>query len=275
MGYLYEMDPHNPLPISVIQSRWVGDGGKQGTLPDEEIHGWYTVNELEPYREYAWSEQQHRETDEEWRSLVESIQSSGFDVRRPVILLVGRNGVTKVGEGNHRIGAAKQAGYREKIPVRFLFYQHVSITPMPPMERQANPDPADPMELARMLMDELRQGEPAHRLAYMSTSEGFNAVWKLIERAFIARGIIQPRQFKVRDLVIWSQKGPPPRHKGEEYQQKDMGKRPWQVVIVKPNWGRPGAEWLYTVEDDSFKRNRVWDVAENHLRLKGTRAKHE
>ena len=41
---------------------------------------------------------------------------------------VGKNGVAKIGEGNHRLAVAKELGI-EKVPVYFLFYNNVEVDP--------------------------------------------------------------------------------------------------------------------------------------------------
>ena len=52
--------------------------------------------------------------------MVASIKK-GYNPNYPIMLVVGRNGIVKIGEGNHRLAIAKQLGIKT-VPVEFVFY---------------------------------------------------------------------------------------------------------------------------------------------------------
>ncbi len=105
--------------IGSVVDRWVkGDKAR-----DDDVHATYLPEDVWPYREYAWSREHARRSPEEWDDLVASMQLTGWDPKNPAIVLVGKNGKAKVGEGNHRLAIALQLGVR--VPVRFEFRQAV------------------------------------------------------------------------------------------------------------------------------------------------------
>ena len=126
-GY-YEINPKNPPPIKDILEDWVDgkkayDAGSMITGKSLPYHGYYSVDELWDYREYDWSAEKHRGSQEQWDTLVASIKK-GFNPKYPIMVNVGKNDVAKIGEGNHRLAIAKQLGIK-MIPVNFIFQQSV------------------------------------------------------------------------------------------------------------------------------------------------------
>ena len=126
-GY-YEINPKNPPPIKDVLEDWIDgkkayDAGSMITGRSLSYHGYYSVDELWEYREYDWSAEKHRESQEQWDTLVASIKK-GFNPKYPIMINVGKNGVVKIGEGNHRLAIAKQLGIK-MIPVNFIFQQSV------------------------------------------------------------------------------------------------------------------------------------------------------
>lgn len=97
--------------IRQVARRWrKGDKGY-----DAQVHAYYSPRQLLPWLEF---ERPLRP------ELVDSLRRRGWSDRNPAIVIVGRDGRVKVGEGNHRIQAALAAGL-DQIPVRFQFYQRV------------------------------------------------------------------------------------------------------------------------------------------------------
>lgn len=90
---------------------------------DKIVHNFYKPEDVWPYREYSWSRTRSRRSETEWDDLSLSIQNDGWDKNNPAIVTVGKNGVAKVSEGNHRLAIAMQFGIT--VPVRFEFWQTV------------------------------------------------------------------------------------------------------------------------------------------------------
>jgi len=128
-GY-YEINPKSPPSIKDVLEDWVSgnkayDAGSSMTGQNFPYHGYYSVDELWKYREYDWSSEKHRGDQKEWDTLVSSIKK-GYNPKYPIILIVGKNGVAKIGEGNHRLSIARQLGI-STVPVEFSFYQNVQF----------------------------------------------------------------------------------------------------------------------------------------------------
>jgi hypothetical protein len=131
-GY-YKTSASNPLPIPEVIKRWQQDDKAY----DAYVHGWYPINDIWRYREYTWSREEARRSPEEWDELKQQM-SKGWDKKDPLLLMVGKNGVAKVGEGNHRLAVAKELNF-DKIPVRYVFWRSVTKNPQPPK----NPTPVE------------------------------------------------------------------------------------------------------------------------------------
>ena len=126
-GY-YEINPKSPPPLENVLEDWVDgqkayDAGSSITGGDLNYHGFYSVEDLWSIREYDWHSEKHRGDQEEWDTLVASIKK-GFNPKYPVMVMLGKNGVAKIGEGNHRISIAKQLGIK-MVPVNFIFQHEV------------------------------------------------------------------------------------------------------------------------------------------------------
>ena len=126
----YTIDPKNPPPIRDVLEDWMDgkkayDAGSLITGHDLSYHGFYSVEELWPIREYDWSSEKHRGDQEEWDTLVASIKK-GFNPRYPIMVSLGKNGVAKIGEGNHRLAIAKQLEIK-MVPVNFIFQHKVQF----------------------------------------------------------------------------------------------------------------------------------------------------
>jgi len=135
-GYLkeeyYELNPDAPPSIDEVMKDW--QAGNKAYDPDStfssqerDYHAFYSVEELMPYREYDWGPAKHRGSQAEWDKLMNSIKK-GFDPKQPLLVQVGKNGVAKIGEGNHRLAVANELGI-EKVPVYFEFYHNVEVDP--------------------------------------------------------------------------------------------------------------------------------------------------
>ncbi len=124
-GY-YKIDPKSPPPIEDILDDWkegnkAYDAGSSITGLNLPYHGFYSVEDLWKYREYDWSAEKHRGSKEQWDTLVSSIKK-GYNPKYPILVIVGQNGVVKIGEGNHRLAIAKELGIK-MVPVEFMFYR--------------------------------------------------------------------------------------------------------------------------------------------------------
>lgn len=145
-GY-YDMDPRNPRSIEDVIDGWTKCGLKANEF--DTYHAFYSAEDLWPYREYTWSAQTASFEDvtgtddqtypDKWRFLpdeadnvgrakwdrmVDKMKRAGWDPRQPAYLEIGKNGIAKVGEGNHRLAIAKQLGIT--VPVMFSFRTNVS-----------------------------------------------------------------------------------------------------------------------------------------------------
>lgn len=144
----YELSKFPGLRIEDIIKKWSIDGA---ALYDEDVHGVFSADELWKYREYTWSRESAggrqvkgrageiytdkwaflpdddaRVGEDKWDAFASKLKASSWSSRDPLLLIVGRNGVAKVGEGNHRLALARQIGLKA-IPVRFLFWEKVEL----------------------------------------------------------------------------------------------------------------------------------------------------
>lgn len=114
------------------------------------------VAQLWPHREYTWTRKESRLDPDEWDALKASIKK-GWDPKAFIMVMIGRKGGMKVGEGNHRLSIARELGIRE-LPVRFSFVDYrVRKSPQHP-ERVVLPKkpkpPPKPEEPAKKLSPE-------------------------------------------------------------------------------------------------------------------------
>lgn len=118
----YAFDEENPLSIEEVTKKWVQDHDKPNNWNGLRVY--YPFDEVWKYREYN-RDIQGNLSEEEWADLRDSMKEHGWDKERPLMLLIGKNGVAKVGEGNHRLIVARELGI-DKIPVSFgAFYKNV------------------------------------------------------------------------------------------------------------------------------------------------------
>lgn len=119
------------MPVKRAKGQSLAEVLRDWVRYDEQTHntrGWseYPIEEVWPHREYTWSRDCARMSIHEWDQLVEAFKEFGWDPRDPAILYFGKNGVVKVGEGNHRLAVARELGF-EKVPVRFVFWNEVRL----------------------------------------------------------------------------------------------------------------------------------------------------
>lgn len=144
----YDLNPQNPPPIDFVISEW--KKGNKAYDPDDSYHALYSPDEIWPYREYTWSEDtaSGKEVmgrdksayqdkwhfvplDDEglivgrskWNFMFNELKMKGWNPRNPLYFEIGKNGVAKVGEGNHRLAIAKELGIQ--VPVFFAFKNFV------------------------------------------------------------------------------------------------------------------------------------------------------
>lgn len=119
MGFTKYYDIQRGDSIDHVLSRWV----KGEKAYDEFVHNFYQPEDVWPYREYTWYRNNARRSPDEWDELFASLQQNGWDQKNPGIITVGKNGIAKLSEGNHRLAIAMQLGI--KVPIRFEFWQTV------------------------------------------------------------------------------------------------------------------------------------------------------
>ena len=117
----YQM-PSKILRLREVLRRWSKEGRQLRDLGKVYQH---PIREVWSVREYTWSQQGARQSPDEWDALKASMKTKGWDPKYPAIIQVGRNGVMKVGEGNHRLAVAAELGMT-RVPIRFgEFYEAV------------------------------------------------------------------------------------------------------------------------------------------------------
>lgn len=131
----YEFDN---LSIGEVLSRWAEDGDKPRSWDSIQVN--YPLKDVWRYREYTWTREDARLSPAEWDELKASMRT-GWEKDNPLIIQFGRNGVAKVGEGNHRLAIARDLGWKT-IPVRFgSFDQEVTLTEIEEEEIPTKPEP--------------------------------------------------------------------------------------------------------------------------------------
>jgi hypothetical protein len=131
--------------LKEVVRRWAADGDK---AYDDSMPVLYKTSDLLPYREYRWTREKsrpgyakikgknvHLSGPLKWDALVEDMKLNGWDPKEPLHLHVGKDGKTKVAEGNHRLAVAA-AIKLSKVPVWVHFHQRVQKSPPvePPVE---------------------------------------------------------------------------------------------------------------------------------------------
>jgi hypothetical protein len=140
----YSFDESNPLPIAEVLRRWEEDGNKPRFW--DSLRMTYPLDDVWRYREYTWTREKARQSPEEWDEL-KAAMKRGWDPASPIMLQLGRNGIAKVGEGNHRLAIARELGM-STVPVRFgSFDQQVTLTEIEeelPPKPKPKPRPSKP-----------------------------------------------------------------------------------------------------------------------------------
>jgi len=106
--------------IKDVVDKWSSKGDK---LYDDDVHAVFPAEEVWPYHEYTWSRDSARRSPDEWDELYEAMKKGGWSRKKPAVVLVGKNGKAKVGEGNHRLAMAMELGI--DVPVVFEFRNSV------------------------------------------------------------------------------------------------------------------------------------------------------
>lgn len=100
--------------------------------------GIFNIEELLPYKEYEHTRNTSRSGfaktqgpdlsgTAKWDALRLDLEQNGWDSSDPLWLAIGRNGITKVAEGNHRLAIAEKIGIKQ-IPVKIEFRDSVYMT---------------------------------------------------------------------------------------------------------------------------------------------------
>jgi len=121
----YDVDPNNPPSIQAIMNCWIENGGK---IYDRSMPLYYSPKDVVQYREYKRGRLRSDVTGDYYRKLKNSIAREG--IKENIHIIIGLNGVAKIGEGNHRHEIALEVGL-DKMPVFIHFNQEVRLTPHP------------------------------------------------------------------------------------------------------------------------------------------------
>jgi hypothetical protein len=116
----YRTNLNSPPSIKEVIRRYADDYDKPRNY---NLGHWYPPSEVWPHREYTWSRTAARRSPEEWDALEQSMRERGWNHDEPLILYVGRDGSSKVGEGNHRLAIAMKLKMR-RIPVAFILVDY-------------------------------------------------------------------------------------------------------------------------------------------------------
>lgn len=120
----YRIDRDDPPSIEQILNCWVKN---IAAIYDSNVNllkpALYQTSDLTAYREYPREYLRNPPETQYYQELKKYIEENGFS--EPIIVYLGKNGVAKIGEGNHRHEIALELGI-EKTPVRFVFWKYVS-----------------------------------------------------------------------------------------------------------------------------------------------------
>ena len=149
--------PKGNTTVKEIAERYYDEGDKAHDSGKTKAGNPYTliatVKELDKYKEYDWNKKHFRKRDIDpkyWDKLAKSIKKEG--IKEPIYLILYKNerrGI--IGEGNHRLGVAKEIGLKE-FPVIIEYY--MGKKPKPPEK----PD----KEFEKILNDFEKEKEEAH-----------------------------------------------------------------------------------------------------------------
>ena len=120
----YEIDRDDPPSIEQILNCWAKNIAaiySDSVDADKPVN--YKTSELTPYREFPRQYLRNPPETQYYQDLKKYIEENGFP--EALIVFFGRNGVAKIGEGNHRHEIALELGI-EEVPVKFEFWKNVS-----------------------------------------------------------------------------------------------------------------------------------------------------
>jgi len=110
----YSIDFDNPLSIEEVIANWI-----YGDRPEKQnVHTLYPIDVLLEYRDLG----QEGAAPGNFEQLAQHMKENGMT--EPIVLVIGKNGQARIGEGNQRLLIAKQIGIK-KVPVRFIFRDEV------------------------------------------------------------------------------------------------------------------------------------------------------
>lgn len=151
--------------IETVIKGWVENDDK---ATDSSMPGWYSPDDVWPYREYTWTRENSRsgfarvegKTVDlpgplKWDALAIDLKEQGWDPKEPLHLAIGKNGVAKVGEGNHRLALAREVGL-SRVPVFFHFGQRVELTEGHGSMYRRQPPPS-PAAVKKVVEEEVRR----------------------------------------------------------------------------------------------------------------------
>jgi hypothetical protein len=113
----YEVEPQENIAIHEIIDCWVNNGGK---IYDHSMPVMIKTQDLAGYREYQSSELRNPRESQKYIELKDDIEQNG--IQEHLVLIVGKDGYARIGEGNHRHDIATELQILE-LPVWIEFWQ--------------------------------------------------------------------------------------------------------------------------------------------------------
>ena len=113
----YEVSPQENITIQEILDCWVNNNGK---IYDHSMPIMISTQDLADYREYQTSELRNSTQSQKYIALKDDIQQRG--IQEHLVVIVGKDGLAKIGEGNHRHDIAVELQIPQ-LPVWIEFWQ--------------------------------------------------------------------------------------------------------------------------------------------------------
>ena len=182
------------MTLEQVFEKWVKDQNKayDGLFMQPTLDVW-------KYREYTWyrntSRSGHARVNGrlvvlwgplKWDATKEDMKVNGWDRENPGHMSFGKNGVMKLGEGNHRLAIAKEIGIKE-VPLQYHFYSKVDKNPQHNNHDEYSPPNID-LNTIRQVLNKM---PPKEKWDAISMSE--------LE---IALGIAQPKEVKPQSTTV-------------------------------------------------------------------------
>ena len=122
-GGYYEVEPNDVPTVQEVLDCWVQNNTK---MYERSMPVMYDPADLSQYREFERGRLRNSVEGKVYQELKQSIADEG--IKETLHIELGKNGVAKIGEGNHRHEIAMEVGLKS-VPVTFHFWQSVELTP--------------------------------------------------------------------------------------------------------------------------------------------------